>query len=129
MAAKLWHEEVLLEQTSKQVQEKQWREHLEQQKRMNQKKVNASLAQPDNFFIIGWDLIIKEKRQSGYSRLTKFYYTFIKLIITLHCHQLLENKKLQESIAQEDALLKHTVAEVRWQEWSEKARQQAMLKV
>lgn len=44
MAAKLWHEEVLLEQTSKQVQEKQWREHLEQQKRMNQKKVNASLA-------------------------------------------------------------------------------------
>ena len=36
---------------------------------------------------------------------------------------------MQESIAQEDALLKHTVAEVRWQEWSEKARQQAMLKV
>lgn len=44
MAAKLWHEEVLLEQTSKQVQEKQWREQLEQQKRMNQKKVNASLG-------------------------------------------------------------------------------------
>ena len=38
MAAKLWHEEVLLEQTSKQVQEKQWREQLEQQKIMNQKK-------------------------------------------------------------------------------------------
>ena len=45
MAAKLWHVEVLLEQTSKQVQEKQWRgEQLEQQKRMNQKKLNASLA-------------------------------------------------------------------------------------
>ena len=44
MAAKLWHEEVLLEQASKQVQEKQWREQLEQQKIMNQKKVNASLA-------------------------------------------------------------------------------------
>ena len=44
MAAKLWHEEVLLEQTSKQVQEKQWREQLEQQKIMNQKKVNASLV-------------------------------------------------------------------------------------
>lgn len=44
MAAKLWHEEVLLEQASKQVQEKQWREQLEQQKIMNQKKVNASLV-------------------------------------------------------------------------------------
>ena len=44
MAAKLWHEEVLQEQANKQVQEKQWQEHLEQQKRINQKKVCTSLT-------------------------------------------------------------------------------------
>ena len=43
--------------------------------------------------------------------------------------QLLENKKLQETIAQEEVLLRHTVAQVRWQQWGEKARQQAMQKV
>ena len=43
MAAKLWHEEVLLEQASKQVMEKQRREQLEHQKRINEKKVNGIL--------------------------------------------------------------------------------------
>ena len=41
----------------------------------------------------------------------------------------MENKKLQEAIAQEEALIRHAVAEVRWQQWGEKARQQAMQKV
>ena len=53
MAAKLWHEEVLLEQANKQVQEKQWREYLEQQKRISQKKVHASLTKPDLLFFSG----------------------------------------------------------------------------
>ena len=44
MAARLWHEEVLLDQASKQVMEKQRREELEQQKRINQKKVNDSIS-------------------------------------------------------------------------------------
>lgn len=44
MAAQLWHEEVLLEQASKQVQERQRREQLEQQKRLNEKKVNDTLC-------------------------------------------------------------------------------------
>ena len=43
MAAKLWHEEVLVDQASKQVMEKQRREQLEQQKRINQKKVSDSV--------------------------------------------------------------------------------------
>ena len=43
MAAQLWHEEVLLEQASKQVQERQWREQLEQQKQIDEKKVNDTL--------------------------------------------------------------------------------------
>ena len=42
MAAKLWNEEVLPEQASK--QEKQQQEQLEQQKRINQKKVQYMLA-------------------------------------------------------------------------------------
>ena len=41
----------------------------------------------------------------------------------------MESKKLQEAIAQEEALIRHAVAEVRWQQWGEKARQQAMQKV
>lgn len=40
MAAKLWHEEALLEKASKQVLERQRQEQLEQQKRINQKKAN-----------------------------------------------------------------------------------------
>ena len=36
---------------------------------------------------------------------------------------------MQEAIAQEEALMRHAVAEVRWQQWGEKARQQAMQKV
>lgn len=39
MAAQLWHEEALLEQTGKQVFEKQRRQQLEEHKRANQIKV------------------------------------------------------------------------------------------
>ena len=54
MAAKLWHEEVLPEQANK--KEKQWQEQLEQQKRINQKKVQhmpASHSQTTLFIYIG----------------------------------------------------------------------------
>ena len=59
MAAKLWHEEVLPEQASK--QEKQRQEQLEQQKRINRKKVcaKASHSQTTLFIYIG--MPIKKK--------------------------------------------------------------------
>ena len=41
----------------------------------------------------------------------------------------MESKKLQKVTAQEEALMRHAMAEVRWQQWGEKARQQAMHKV
>ena len=53
VAAKLWHEEVLPEQASK--QKKQRQEQPEQQKRINQKKVyaKASHSQTTLFIYIG----------------------------------------------------------------------------
>jgi len=40
IATKMWHEEALLEQTSKQIQEKQYREHLEEHKKAVKQQVN-----------------------------------------------------------------------------------------
>lgn len=40
MAAKVWHEEALLEQTSKHIQERQYREHLEEHKKAVKQQVN-----------------------------------------------------------------------------------------